>query len=723
MKTLFSIAVLVFYVSASAQIVPQIEWELNIGGDGWDECRSIVETPDGGFILGGFSESDISGNKTAPSFGTYDFWVVKISVFGTVEWERSYGGNLREQCYRCVPTADGGFIMGGWSESGVNGNKTTENFGLRDCWVVKTDADGEIEWQTSVGGAGDDYIFTLHQLADGGYIFGGFSESGISGNKTEENLGGMDYFVFKLSADGELLWQNTIGGSAEDRLHAILELEDGSFICGGTSESTDFDHTAPMKGIEDYWVLKLDATGNPIWDKSYGGNDVDELFDIGIDPEGNFVFAGFTVTSADGDVTEPITGMQDGWAVKTDPDGNILWQNTIGGDMGDRLECASIMNDGNYFLGSGSYSPLSGDLIEASYDWDYWLKKFDKETGDIIWQVNYGGYGIDLPRTIIATADGSFAACGESTSDIGLEKFTPNYGEYDYWIIKLTCENPITWYADTDGDGFGTDAETRFTCTSYPGFVLNADDCDDANAGIFPGATEVCNTLDDNCNGNTDEDAEFWSYADADGDTWGDSDIAIFACPAPAGFVTDSTDCDDTNSAIFPWNTEICNELDDNCDGNTDEFVTLIFWADADGDTYGDENTFTYACIAPDGYTTDFSDCDDTNPDIYPGADEIANGLDDNCNELVDENVAVQQYTPVLMQVYPNPVGGNTCTIHCPTPEPALLQLFNPIGERITEKHTNGAIEILDMHAIPAGIYILKWSTSNQVSTATLIRN
>ena len=87
MKTLFSIAVLVFYVSASAQIVPQIEWELNIGGDGWDECRSIVETPDGGFILGGFSESDISGNKTAPSFGTYDFWVVKLSVFGTVEWE------------------------------------------------------------------------------------------------------------------------------------------------------------------------------------------------------------------------------------------------------------------------------------------------------------------------------------------------------------------------------------------------------------------------------------------------------------------------------------------------------------------------------------------------------------------------------------------------------------------------------------------------------------
>ncbi len=721
MKTLWLLPALLAPACVFAQVIPQIEWELNIGGDGWDECRSIVETSDGGFILGGFSESDVSGNKTAPSYGQYDYWIVKLNIFGEVEWEKSYGGNLREQCYRCVPTADGGYIMGGWAESGVSGNKTTENFGDRDCWVVKTDADGEIEWQTSVGGDQDDYIFTLHQLADGGYIFGGFSESGISGNKTEDSLGGMDYFVFKLDASGELVWQNTIGGSGEDRLHAILELEDGSFICGGTSESADFDHTAPLKGIEDYWVLLLDASGNPVWDKSYGGNDVDELFDIGVDPDGNFVFAGFTVSDADGDVTEPITGMQDGWAVKTDSDGNILWQNTIGGDMGDRLECASVMNDGNYFLGSGSYSPLSGDLAEESYDWDYWLKKFDQATGEILWQVNLGGYGVDLPRTIIAMEDGSFAACGESTSGVGLEKNTPNYGEYDYWIIKLTCENPVAWYADADGDGFGNAADTRLTCTAYPGYVTNADDCDDTNAAAFPGATEVCNGADDDCDGVTDDGAEAWYFADADGDTWGDGDAGVWACPPPAGYVTDSTDCDDSNAAIYPWATEVCNELDDNCDGYADEFVELVFWADADGDTYGDENVFIYACTAPPGYVTDLTDCDDTDPNVYPGADEVTNGIDDNCNDLIDENVSITDSDAEALGLYPNPVINGMCTLVSPAAAPARLSLYDATGRVVLTQQVQGTQHRLLLPMVSAGIYLAEWESGSVRATAVLV--
>lgn len=715
------IAFLLLCSTGFAQVIPQIEWEFNIGGDGWDECRSVEETADGGFILAGFSESDVSGNKTAPSNGQYDYYLVKLDIFGNKEWEKSYGGSLRDQCYRAEQTSDGGYILGGWSESMTDGNKTAPNYGDRDCWVIKTDSMGEIEWQTTVGGDTDDYIFTLHELSDGGYIFGGFSESGISGNKTETNYGNMDYFIFKLDAAGNLLWQNTIGGSGEDRLHAIIELPDGGFLCGGTSESNDYDHTAELKGIEDNWVLRLDADGNTTWNKTYGGNDVDELFDIQQDMEGNFILAGFTTSDNNGDIQEPIIGMQDGWAVKIDGDGNIVWSNLIGGDMGDRLECAYAMQDGNYFMGSGSFSPISGDQIETSWDWDYWLKKLDKTTGDILWQVNMGGYGVDLPRTIIQTADGSFAATGESTSGVGLDKNTPNWGNYDYWMIKLNCENPQTWYADVDGDGHGGNDITRSTCTHYPGFVMNNDDCDDADPTAYPDAVETCNSLDDNCNGTIDEGAESPYYADADGDSYGDIAVMVMACPGPAGYVVDATDCNDADPAIYPFATETCNELDDNCDGNIDEFVQIIFYHDADGDDYGNPDDFLYACAAPTGYGDDYSDCDDTNPEVYPGAVEVTNGIDDNCNDLIDENVSISNVTMTALSVYPNPVSG-FCTISSQVTGNSVIYVTDGTGRLVMSTGSNTATFTLDLSGLPAGLYQIHQNSDAGVSTGMVIK-
>ena len=694
---------------------PGIEWEFNIGGLGWDECRSIAEAGDGGFICGGFSESDVSGNKLAPSYGQYDFYLVKLDVFGNLAWEKSYGGSLRDQLYRAEPTTDGGYILGGWSESLTDGNKTAPNYGERDCWIIKTDSIGNIEWQTTVGGDQDDYIFTLHQLSDGGYVFGGFSNSGISGNKTEANLGGFDFFVFKLDADGNLVWQNTIGGSGEDRLHAIIELNEGGFICGGTSESTDFDHASPLLGIEDYWVLKLDADGNIIWEKSYGGNDVDELFDIQEDDAGNYVLAGFTISEMSGDVTEPIIGMQDGWAVKLDTDGNIIWQNTIGGDMGDRLECAYVMSDGNYFMGSGSFSPVSGDQIEESWDWDYWLKKLDQSTGEIIWQTNLGGFDVDLPRTIIQTSDNSFAICGESKSGVGIEKTTPNYGDYDYWIIKVACENPVMHYADADGDSFGNNDISINTCTNYPGYVLNNWDCNDSNPLIFTGADEICNDLDDNCDGNIDEGVLSTFYLDADDDGFGDPDISLIDCPAPFGYVISGGDCDDTNADINPGATEICNTIDDNCDTNIDEGVLATYYADADADGFGNAVSVILACTLPDGFTIDNTDCDDTNELIYPGATEVLNGVDDNCNEAIDEGlVAVNEIESTYFSIFPNPVENELVLIkNIQSGELIDVEILNATGEKIMKFSSVESKIIINVEGFSDGIYFIMVNENN----------
>ncbi len=172
------------------------------------------------------------------------------------------------------------------------------------------------------------------------------------------------------------------------------------------------------------------------------------------------------------------------------------------------------------------------------------------------------------------------------------------------------------------------------------GFMICDGDCDDADGAVYPGAVEVCNTIDDNCDGTVDEGVTTTFYADADGDTYGDLNTTIEDCAAPSGYVADSTDCDDADAAVYPGAVEVCNAIDDNCDGNIDEGVLLTFYADADGDTYGDDATTVDDCAAPSGYVVDGGDCDDADATINPGATEDCDGVDNNCDGFIDGTLA-----------------------------------------------------------------------------------
>ena len=207
------------------------------------------------------------------------------------------------------------------------------------------------------------------------------------------------------------------------------------------------------------------------------------------------------------------------------------------------------------------------------------------------------------------------------------------------------------WYADADGDGYGSMTMGFARCDGMEGYVASATDCDDADPSINPMATELCNGRDDDCDGTTDEadasDATTW-YADDDGDGYGDAESTTEACTAGPGFVADSSDCDDDDPSVSPAAMERCNERDDDCDGFTDETdaIDAITWyVDFDGDGFGRSDETLVGCSAPAYFADAAGDCDDDDELVYPGADEWCNDADDDCDGEIDEAGAVDGST------------------------------------------------------------------------------
>jgi hypothetical protein len=202
-----------------------------------------------------------------------------------------------------------------------------------------------------------------------------------------------------------------------------------------------------------------------------------------------------------------------------------------------------------------------------------------------------------------------------------------------------------TFYADADGDGFGDGAATVEACELPDGAVLDDTDCDDTDAEVHPDAPERCDGVDQDCDGEVDEDVVGVWYADADGDGFGDAGAALDECDPPEGYVADGTDCDDAQAAAFPGNPEVCDGLDNNCDGTVDEGVTTTFYVDVDGDGYGDGAQTAEDCETPSGYAAVAGDCDDADFETFPGAPERCDGADDDCDGTVDEDDAVDAGT------------------------------------------------------------------------------
>ena len=936
MKTLYLKSLFLLALVTSGSLYGQslaMDWQKTIGGTDYETADIVLMTPDHGFIFGSSSLSGISAYKSEPSYGGADYWIIKTDSAANVEWETTIGGSGDDYLNYLSLTDDGGYILGGTSNSDISGVKTSNTigpYGNPDAWVVKLNSTGHIEWQKVFGGGYDDFVGSINQTPDGGYILGA--------NKEQAGSFIYNYNVYKLNNIGTIEWQREYYAFWDDQLVRAIQSDDGGYLlCGYSNSDITGDKTEPMIDVTDFWIIKINSIGDIEWQNVIGGTHFDNCVDAIKTADGGYLLAAESQSPAGYDKSENSIYYYDYWVVKINATGEVVWENTIQGNNLDYLRCIIQAQDGGYMLGGKSASSIGYDKNSNTYgDYDYWIVKTD-ESGNILWQKVFGGTNDDDLTSMTITNDGGVLLSGSSRSIVTGNKTAPNLGNYDLWLIKLTPdfstisgtlyadlnantlhdagEPPLTYkpvyispeglteFSDSSGyyafqvtslDTFSYSSDTLPYYTSVPanyttvidsfytvdslrnfGFqpdsVMNALVIDITPIYLFrPGATvkytlsyqnigttsingqinliydpllsfmsadlagytlyddsitwslgtiapfesglitvtfivsetadagdmvtssaliyspDVYSIVDNSISNSVNEiiasydpnnmivnlveltpeelavtdhlnytinfqnigtdtafniivnnilpvgtdistfqlittshflsDLEYYAdsrllkftfnsillpdsttnepgshgyiqyslspdhtltigdsisnyagivfdfndpvytnfattnivcpkfhfYADTDGDGYGDDALDTLACDAPEGFVENNLDCNDGNLLIYPLSSEICNALDDDCDGIADEgLVTYFLYADMDDDGYGDADLDTLTCSDIIGFVYNNLDCDDLNTEINPAQSETCNGIDDNCNTLVDDDLTV----------------------------------------------------------------------------------
>lgn len=412
-------------LATGVQAQTRIDWEKSYGGSDWDQGNAVRQTTDGGFVTAGYSKS--GNGDVGGNHGGEDVWVIKTDADGNLQWSHYFGGTGSDQAEDIRQTTDGGYIVAGHTTS-TNGDVAGNN-GNRDYWVIKLDAAGTLQWEQTYGGASIDAAYAIQQTADGGYIVAGNSSSGngdVGGNN-----GQADYWIVKLDNDGDIQWQKNYGGSSTDAAHSVITTADGGYMVAGYSGSNNGNLTGNF-GSWDFWVVKLNNNGNIQWQRNYGGSNSEQARDVQQTADGGYVVTGAS-HSSDGDVGEN-NGISDAWALKLDVSGNIEWSTVHGGFSYDEPESIRQTVDGGYILGGLTRTPegnSGGTAIDQA-----WVLRLDP-SGFFVWEDRLGGAGIEQIFSIIQTTDNGFVFTG--VSDIPSGDVSTFNGILDVWIVKLAA--------------------------------------------------------------------------------------------------------------------------------------------------------------------------------------------------------------------------------------------------------------------------------------------
>ncbi|MCX6276456.1 MAG: T9SS type A sorting domain-containing protein [Bacteroidetes bacterium] len=468
------------------------QWDYRFGGDLYDYLNTFQQTTDGGYILGGYSSSGISGDKTQPSWGNLDFWIVKTDALGIKQWDKRFGGTGVDYLNAMEQTADGGYILGGNSDSGVGGDKTQPNRGAVDYWIIKTDSLGNKIWDKRYGGTDDEYLVSVLQTSDGGYIIGGYSGSGIGGDKTQINRGYNDYWIVRTDSIGTVLWDKDFGGTDYDFMTNLLIADDGGFLLGGSSTSpTGPDKTQNTWGATDVWLIKTDSLGNKIWDADYGGVDYDQLNSFCKSADGGYMLGCYSASGISGNKTQNTWGLGDVWLLKITDTGTIQWDKDFGGtDTEDGVGSVFQNSDGGYFVISNSFSDISGNKTENNLGFGQaWVIKTDS-LGTLQWDKTiFTDPDQKIYPMMIPTGDGCYAIAESTYGDVAGDKTQPNrdatLSSTDFWIIRY-CDTTAATVAVFSA----TDSICPGTCVDFTNLSSGAS----SYLWSFPGANITTST-------------------------------------------------------------------------------------------------------------------------------------------------------------------------------------------------------------------------------------
>ncbi|WNJ19182.1 T9SS type A sorting domain-containing protein [Pontibacter sp. G13] len=308
----------------------------------------------------------------------------------------------------------------------------------------------QVEWGQHLGGTGADYARQVIPAGNQAYLIAGTTVS--RDIDVAAHLGSFDFWVVRVDATGNLAWQRSLGGEAADYASSIAQMKDGSYVVSGTSSSQGGDITNP-KGGKDIWVVKMGAAGNIHWQKSLGGSGTDECRAGAVTlADGGLILAGHTA-STDGDITSN-AGKSDVWVVRLDSTGSIVWQHTFGGSEDDFAEGISLATDGGVFIAGASRSSNGAVGLNQGF-WDFWVLKVSAQ-GTLEWSNTFGGSGTDWAYDVETARDGGCLIAGSTYSSNG--DVTGHHGENDAWIVKVDKYGDLEWESAIGG----SDSETIY---------------------------------------------------------------------------------------------------------------------------------------------------------------------------------------------------------------------------------------------------------------------
>jgi hypothetical protein len=365
----------------------QTSWSRTYGDSLSDIAYSVQPTADGGYIVAG----------TTASFGAgvNDVYLIKINTVGDTLWTRAFGDTMEDGGNSVVQAADSGYVVAGYTGSyGAGG---------QDVWLIKTDAAGNVAWARTCGGTGGDVANAIAPTADGGYIVTGYTWS--------YGAGSADVYLIKLNAAGDTVWTRAYGGTTDDEGYSVQPTADGGYIVAGVTHSFG-------SGSADVYLIKTNVSGGTLWTKTYGGTNNDEGYSVEQTADSGYIITGYTSSFG--------AGNQDVYLIKTNAAGDTLWTRTFGGNLRDWGNAVRQIGGGYIITGvTRSFGAGAQDL--------YLIKT--NSSGDTLWTRTYGGAANDAGNSVHETNDGGWVIAG-STSSFGA-------GNADVYLIKTDASGYV----------------------------------------------------------------------------------------------------------------------------------------------------------------------------------------------------------------------------------------------------------------------------------------